>query len=118
MDIIFIRELRIETIIGVFDWERSVRQSLSIDLDLGVDIRTAAASDDIADTPSYSEISARLLDFVGASRCELIETLAEQIAALLRDEFGVRWLRLSVHKPGAVREARDVGVTIERGERF
>ena len=117
MDIIFISELRIETIIGIYDWERVTKQTVSLDLELATDIRKAAATDSIDDTLNYKAIAKRLIDFVGASDFQLVETLAEKIAALVLEEFNVTWLRLRLHKPGALRGARDVGVEIERGVR-
>ena len=117
MDIVYIRELEIETIIGIFDWEREVRQKVVLDLEMACDVRRAAATDSIADALDYKAIAKRLLSFVGESQFQLVETLAEQIATLLRDEFGVAWLRLRVNKRGALRHATDVGVIIERGER-
>lgn len=117
MDIIFIRELRVETVIGIHDWERQIKQIVVLDLELGTDIRRAAGSDHIDDTLSYSDIADRLTAFISASQFQLVETLAEQVAAILRDEFRVPWLRLTVSKPGAVSNARAVGVSIERGVR-
>ena len=117
MDIIFITDLRIETIIGIYDWERKVRQTISLDLEMGADIQRAAATDAIADTLDYKAISKRLIEFVGSSEYQLVETLAEKIAEIVTGEFAVPWLRLTVHKPGAVRGSRDVGVIIERGDR-
>lgn len=115
MDIVFVRDLKIDTVIGVYDWERDIRQQISIDLDMATDIRGAAASDAIDDALDYSAVAERLLQFVGASQFKLIETLAEQCAQLVLSEFGVPWLRLCVVKPGAVRAATDVGIIIERG---
>ncbi|HXH03694.1 MAG TPA: dihydroneopterin aldolase [Candidatus Competibacteraceae bacterium] len=117
MDIIFIRDLRIETVIGIYDWERQIRQTVSIDLELGADIRRAAHSDNIDDTLSYKTVAKRLIQFVENSQFLLVEALAEQIAELVMREFGVPWLRLTLSKPGAVRGAQAVGVIIERGER-
>lgn len=117
MDIVFIRDLRIETVIGIFDWERSIRQTISLDLEMGTDIRRAAVSDDIGDTLDYKAVSKRLIEFVGASEFRLVEALAGNIADIVLGEFNVPWLRLVVHKPGAVRGSRDVGVVIERGSR-
>lgn len=116
MDIVFIRELRAETVIGVYDWERSIRQTVVLDLELAVDNRRAAASDKLEDTLDYAALSARLLSFIEGSDFQLIETMAEQVAAIVLQEFGVPWLRLRLAKPGAVARARDVGVLIERGE--
>jgi len=115
MDIIFLRDLRIETIIGIYDWERRIKQTVSLDLEMGADIRKAAASDHIDDTLNYKAVAKRLIEFVGASEYQLVETLAERIAELVLDEFNVPWLRLTVNKTGAVRGARDVGIIIERG---
>lgn len=117
MDIIYIRDLQIETIIGIYEWERRVKQIVSLDLEMGADIRKAAASDSIEDTINYKAVSKRLIEFVGGSSFFLVETLAERVAEIVLTEFRVPWLRLSVSKPGAVRGARDVGVIIERGSR-
>lgn len=103
--------------IGVFDWERRVKQTVILDLDMGGDIRRAAASDDLADTLNYKAVAKRVIDFVEHSEYQLVETLAERIAELILNEFGVPWLRLRLNKQGAVRGARDVGVVIERGVR-
>lgn len=117
MDIIYLRDLRIDTVIGVFDWERQVTQTISFDLEMATDIRRAAASDDIADTLDYKAVSKRLLDFVGESRYQLVETLAEKVAEVVMSEFNVPWIKVTLNKKGAVRHARDVGVIIERGTR-
>ncbi len=117
MDIVFISDLKIDTVIGIFDWERSIRQTISIDLEMAADIAAAAATDAISDTLDYKAVSKRLIEFVGQSEYQLVETLAEKIAGIVLSEFGVPWLRLTVHKPGAVRGSRDVGVIIERGTR-
>ena len=116
-DIIFISELRIDTIIGIYDWERKVKQTVSLDLEMATDIRKAAASDGIEDTLNYKAVAKRLIAFVGDSEFQLVETLAERIAGIVTEEFGVSWLRLKLHKPGALRGSRDVGVMIERGSR-
>ncbi len=117
VDIIFIRELRIETVIGIYDWERQIKQVVCLDLEMGTDIRKAAASDSIEDTLNYKAIAKRLLQFVGDSQFFLVETLGERIAELVMTEFEVPWLRLTLSKPGAVRGSREVGIIIERGER-
>ena len=117
MDIIFIRDLRIETVIGIYDWEREIKQTVSIDLDMGTDIRKAAATDSIDDTLNYKAVAKRLMAFVGESEFMLVETLAERVADIVRDEFRTPWLRLTLSKPGAVRGSREVGVIIERGSR-
>lgn len=117
MDTVFISDLRIQTTIGIYGWERRVRQTISLDLEMGADIRAAAATDAIEDTLDYKAVAKRLIAFIEASEFQLVETLAERIADIVLGEFGVPWLRLTVHKPGAVRGSRDVGVIIERGER-
>ena len=113
-DRIYLRDLRTETIIGVFDWERKVRQTVSLDLELPADVRRAARTDRIEDTLNYKSVAKRVLAFVEASEYHLVETLAEAVARLILREFSVEWVRLTVGKPGAVRDSRDVGVTIER----
>lgn len=117
MDIVFIRELKIQTLIGVFEWERAIRQAVVLDLEMGVDIRQAAATDQLEHALNYKAVANRLIRFVEDSRFQLVETLAEAIAQILQQEFGVSWLRLRVSKPGAVRGSLDVGVLIERGNR-
>jgi 7,8-dihydroneopterin aldolase/epimerase/oxygenase len=117
MDTVFIRELRIDTVIGVYDWERSIRQSVVLDLEMAADNRRAAATDRVEDALDYAAISARVVTYIEGSEFQLIETMAEEVAAIIRQEFGVSWLRLRLCKPGAVARARDVGVVIERGER-
>ena len=117
MDIIYIHDLHIDTVIGVFDWERRVRQTVILDLDIAADIHNAAASDELADTLNYKALAKRLIDFVEHSEFNLVETLAERVAEVVLKEFSVPWLRLRVNKQGAVRGARDVGVIIERGKR-
>ena len=117
MDTIFLRELRVRTIVGIWEWERRLPQMVSIDLDMATDIRRAAGSDAIGDTLDYKGVSGRIREFVADSRFKLIETMAEQIAAIIIDEFQVAWVRVAVHKPWAIRGSRDVGVAIERGSR-
>ena len=116
MDKIFLEELRIDTIIGIWEWERRIRQTVVIDLEMSADIARAAATDDVADTLNYKSVAKRLQQFIGESSFQLVETLAERIAAIVRDEFDVAWVKVTVHKPGAIRGSRDVGVIIERGE--
>ena len=117
MDCVFIRELRVDTVIGVYDWERSIRQTVVLDLEMAADNRRAAASDQVEDTLDYAGVAERLITFIEASEFQLIETLAEQAADIVLREFAVPWLRLRLSKPGAVSAARDVGVLIERGTR-
>ncbi len=117
MDTVFIRELRIDTVIGVYPWERQIRQQLVLDLEMAWDNRLPAQGDDLAQALDYAAVSSRVTELVAGSNFELIETVAERVAALVLEEFAVPWLRLRVSKPGAVATARDVGVLIERGER-
>ena len=116
MDKIFLDELKIETIIGLWEWERQIRQTVVIDLEMSADIAKAAVNDDVADTLNYKLVAKRLQEFVGESSFKLVETLAERIAGIVREEFDVAWVKVKVHKPGAIRGSRDVGVIIERGE--
>ena len=117
MDIIFLHDLRVETVIGIWEWERKIRQTVAIDLEMSADIRKAAATDSVDDTLNYKLVAKRLQQFVGDSSFQLVETLSEQIAAIVLDEFDVAWVRVKLNKPGAIRGARDVGVVIERGTR-
>ncbi len=117
MDIVYIRDLRIDTIIGIYDWEREVRQTVSIDLEMASDIRKAAETDDIQHALNYKAVSKRLIAYVENRNALLVETLAEEISQIVRTEFNVPWLRLRLSKPGAIRGARDVGLIIERGTR-
>jgi dihydroneopterin aldolase len=114
MDKIFLKELTTETVIGIFDWEREVKQTIAIDLEMSADIRRAARTDSIQDTLNYKAVAKRLLAFIQESRYQLVETLAEEIARLVLTEFPVEWVKVTLHKPGAIRHSRDVGVMIER----
>jgi dihydroneopterin aldolase len=117
IDLVFIRELQVNTVIGVYDWEREVRQTVVLDLEMATDNKRAAASDDIADALNYAAVSIRLVEFIENSQFQLIESMAEQVAAIVLNDFKVPWLRLRLCKPGAVAQAKDVGILIERGER-
>ena len=114
MDKVFIEGLEIETLIGIYDWERRIRQPLVFTLEMAFDNRKPAATDDIADTLNYKDVSKRLIDFVSQSEYQLVETLAERCADIVLREFGVAHVRLKLSKPGAVRGAKAVGVVIER----
>jgi dihydroneopterin aldolase len=114
MDKIFIHALKTETIVGIFDWERQVKQTVVMDIEFSADIRKAALSDSIDDTLNYKRVAKRVLAFVDESRFHLVETLAEHLAMLILEEFGVSWVRVSLSKPGAIRSSRDVGVMLER----
>lgn len=115
MDLIYLRDLKIDCVIGIFDWERKIRQSLYIDLDMAADIARAAKTDSIRDTLDYKAVAKRLQQFVGESQFQLVETLAERIAEIVLSEFRVPWVRVRINKKGAVRGADGVGVMIERG---
>ncbi len=117
MDTVFIEGLSIETTIGIYEWERRIRQPLVFDLEMSFDNRVPAGSDAVVDTLDYKSVSKRLIEFVTATDFGLVETLAERCAEVVQREFGVRWIRLKLSKPGAVRGARSVGVVIERGQR-
>ncbi len=118
MDTIFLHHLEVDTVIGIWDWERKIRQRVVIDLDMSADIAKAAATDSVDDTLNYKNVAKRVQQFVGDSSFQLVETLAERIAEIVNEEFGVAWVRVRVSKPGAIRGARDVGVIIERGQRI
>ncbi len=117
MDIIYLKELKIETIIGVYDWEREIKQTVILDLEMGADIRKAATTDKLEDTLNYKAVAKRLIEFVSQSEFQLVETLAERITEIVLNEFSVPWVRLQLNKIGAVRGSRDVGIIIERGQK-
>ena len=114
VDKIFLRELKTEAIIGIFDWERQVKQTVLIDLEMSADVRKAARSDSIEDTLNYKRVAKRLLEFIEQSSFHLVETLAEHIALLIIEEFNVAWVKVALNKPGAIRGSRSVGIIIER----
>lgn len=114
MDKIFLSQLSVECIVGIWDWERRVKQTVIIDVELAADIRKAAATDHIDDTIDYKRVAKRLLSFVGESQYQLVETLTEAIAKVIVTEFGVSWVKVRLNKRGAIRGARDVGIEIER----
>ena len=116
MDKIFLSELKIDTIIGIWEWERRIRQTVVIDLEMSADIAKAAATDEVADTLNYKLVAKRIQGFVADSSFQLVETLAERIATIIREEFDVAWVKVRVNKPGAIRGSKAVGVQIERGE--
>jgi 7,8-dihydroneopterin aldolase/epimerase/oxygenase len=118
MDIVFIRGLRLETVVGVHPWERNSPRTVVLDLELGSDCARAAATDCIADALDYDAVVRQLTEFVGQSRFALVETLAEGCVAILRERLGIPWVRLTLCKPGAVGAGVDVGVIVERGRRI
>ena len=113
-DIIFLGGLTTECIIGIWDWERRVKQKIVLDIEMASDIRKAAASDHIDDTLDYKRVAKRLLQFVGDSQFQLVETLTERIAEIIVTEFDVPWVRVRLNKQGAIRGSRDVGILVER----
>lgn len=117
MDIVYLNDLRIDTVVGIYDWERRTRQTVILDIEMGADISKAAETDDISHTIDYKAVAKRLFSFVGESEFELVEKLAEGVATILLEEFKVPWCRVRLNKKGAVRGVRDVGVIIERGKR-
>lgn len=116
MDIVYIRDLRIETVIGIYDWEREIRQIVSLDIEMGTDIRRAGETDHIDDTLDYKSVAKRLIGFIRESEFQLVEALAENCAQIVLNEFDVPWLKLRLSKPGAVTGSQDVGVVIERSK--
>jgi dihydroneopterin aldolase len=114
MDKIFLRELTVDTVVGIWEWERRIKQTVSIDLEMATDARAAAAEDSIAGTLNYKDVAKRLIGFVGGAQFQLVESLAEAIASIVVEEFGVRWVRVSVAKPGAIEGSRVVGIILER----
>lgn len=117
MDIVYIRELEVRTIIGIYDWERDQRQVVSLDLEMSSDIAAAASTDSIENALDYKSVAKRLIEFIEGSEFFLVETLAERAAQIVLKEFNVSWLRLRLGKPGAVTGSKDVGVIIERGQK-
>jgi len=116
-DIVFISDLRIETIIGIYDWEREVKQTVSIDLEMAHDIAKAAETDDIQYALNYKSVAKRLIAFIETSEFLLLESMAEAIVKIVREEFSVPWLKLTLNKPAALTGATNVGIRIERGNK-
>lgn len=114
-DIVYIRDLQVKTVIGIFDWEREIKQIVSMDLEMATDIRPAAATDTIDQALDYKAVGKRIIGFVQESEFQLVETLAEKVAEIVLNEFNVPWMRLRLSKPGALRGSSDVGLIIERG---
>ena len=117
MDIIFLQELVVETVIGIYDWERQIKQKVVFDIEMAADIRKAASTDHIDDTLDYKAVAKRIIAFVEESEFQLVETLAEKVAGIVTDEFDVPWVKVTLNKIGAIRGARGVGIVIERGTR-
>ena len=117
MDIVYVRGLEVKTVIGVYEWEREIRQPVAVDLDMATDFQKAVENDDHAHVLDYKNVCVRVAEFIEQSNLRLLETMAEEIAALVRREFGVSWVRVRVGKPAAITGAKEVGVIIERGNR-
>ncbi|RFF30601.1 dihydroneopterin aldolase [Wenzhouxiangella sediminis] len=117
MDIVFIKDLDIETVIGIYDWERKIRQTVRLNLEMSSDIARGAATDRIEDALDYKAVAKRLIAFVENSSFQLVETLGERCAEIVLNEFPVEWVRLELDKPGAVRGSKSVGIRIERGRK-
>jgi len=117
LDIVFIEDLRIETIIGIYEWERKVKQTISLDIEMAADNSKAAASENIDDALNYKAVAKRMITFTEESQFQLVETLAERLVEIIMNEFNVPWCRLKLSKLGAVTGSRSVGVIIERGQR-
>lgn len=117
MDLIFIKNLNVDTIIGIYDFERTQRQRVTLDLEMSADIRQAASAEDIESTLNYKTLTDTLTAYIENSQFQLIETLAERVVEIIRNDFGVAWVRLTLHKPQALSGETDVGVIIERGQR-
>ena len=116
MDIIYLHDLKFECIIGIWEWERQITQTVILDLDMATDIRRAAKTDGIDNTLNYKAVAKRLFEYVGQSKFQLVETLAEKVAEILLTEFKLKWVRVRVNKKGAISGAGDVGIIIERGQ--
>lgn len=117
LDIVFIEDLRIETIIGIYDWERKVKQTISLDIEMAADNRKPAATENIDDALNYKAVAKRMITFTEESQFQLVETLAERLIEIIMNDFNVPWCRLKLSKLGAVTGSRSVGVIIERGQR-
>ncbi len=117
MDIIFINELAVETIIGIYEWEREIKQPVLFDIEMSGDCARAATTDSVEDTLNYKAVAKAVIRFVEISEFQLVETLAEEVAGLIMSQFDVQWIRLRVNKRGAIRGATGVGVEIERGRK-
>jgi dihydroneopterin aldolase len=117
MDTVYVHGLAVDTVIGIFDWEREIRQKVVLDVEMAVDISPSAATEDIDRTVSYKDVSDRLTQFIEQSKFLLVETMAEEIAGLILAEFAVPFVRIKLGKPDAIANACDVGVIIERGQK-
>ncbi|MDG2156159.1 MAG: dihydroneopterin aldolase [Gammaproteobacteria bacterium] len=117
MDIVFIRDLEIECIIGIWGWERKMPQTVNIDIDMGTDVTKASETEDIEHCVDYKSVSQSVTGLVKEGRFKLVETLADRVAVHIMATYHVPWVRIRVSKPGAVKHSREVGVMVERGSR-
>ncbi len=117
MDSVFIEQLEVITTIGVYDWEQQIKQKLVLDIEMAHDNRPAGKSDDVVDALDYSTVSDAVTAHITNGRFLLVERVAEEVAALIQDQFSVPWVKIRLTKPGAVANARGVGVVIERGSK-
>ena len=117
MDIIFLGGLKIDTVIGIYEWERKIKQTVELDIEMAFDIQKAAETDDIQYTLDYKTVSDRIIAFVEASEFFLVEKLIIEIANIIRNEFNVPWVKITLNKKGAIGSGRDVGIIVERGEK-
>jgi dihydroneopterin aldolase len=118
MDKVFINGLNIQTTIGFFEWEKEIKQTVVIDLIMGWDIRPAALNDELDKTLDYAQISVALEEFANKNPVDLLETLAQRMASFLMASYKIPWIKLTIHKPNAVHNAKSVGVEIERGQQL
>ncbi|WP_438468670.1 bifunctional dihydroneopterin aldolase/7,8-dihydroneopterin epimerase [Vibrio vulnificus] len=116
LDKVFIEQLEVITTIGVYDWEQQIKQKLVLDIEMAHDNRPAGKSDDVADALDYAQVSEAVLNHIESGRFLLVERVAEEVAEFIMTQFSVPWIRIRLAKPGAVPQARAVGVVIERGQ--
>jgi dihydroneopterin aldolase len=118
MDILFLRDFRLEIIIGLYEWERKAPQPVLIDLEIGLYDHKAGHSDDIHDTIDYGKVAQRIRDFTASQSFHLVEALGEHIADIVRNEFGAPWVRVALRKQAIIRGVKELGIIIERGSRL
>ena len=116
MDIIFLHGVEANCVVGVWEWEKQITQKIVVDLDMSANISGAAATDELEDTLNYKAVAETVIDILEASRFQLIETMAEEVAKLVMQDFAVKWIKVRINKGGAVKSVRNVGVQIERGK--
>lgn len=116
MDKVFIEQLEVITTIGAYDWEQEIKQKLVLDIEMAHDNRVAGKSDDVADALDYAQVSAAVINHIVHGRFLLVERVAEEVAQLVMSQFNVPWIKIRLTKPGAVPQAKGVGVVIERGQ--